>query len=86
MGDIESDKLPDCSLLPARMTSSQFPPKPITMFGLFKNSQEKLEAKYQQLMQEAYQLSHSDRKKSDQKYAEAAEIQQKIDELKAAKG
>jgi hypothetical protein len=52
------------------------------MFGLFKSSTEKLELQYQKLMQEAYQLSHKDRKLSDQKYAEAAEIQLKIDQLK----
>ena len=50
------------------------------MLGFFKNSKEKLEKKYHRLMQEAYELSHVDRKKSDAKYAEAEEIQKQIDD------
>ncbi|MEM9944366.1 MAG: Lacal_2735 family protein [Planctomycetota bacterium] len=49
------------------------------MFG--GNKKEKLEKKYQKLMQEAYELSHSNRAKSDQKTAEAEEIRKKIDAL-----
>lgn len=50
------------------------------MFGLFKNSKQKLEGRYSKLMQEAYELSHIDRKKSDQKYAEAEALRKQIDE------
>ena len=50
------------------------------MFG-FGNSKEKLQAKYNKLMQEAYDLSTVDRKKSDQKRAEAEEIGRQLDEL-----
>ncbi|MEM7784498.1 MAG: Lacal_2735 family protein [Planctomycetota bacterium] len=53
--------------------------KVLTMFG--GNKKEKLEKKYQKLMQEAYELSHSNRAKSDQKTAEAEEIRKKIDAL-----
>ena len=53
------------------------------MFGLFKKKSEKevLLEKYKKLTEEAYKLSHYDRKKSDQKTKEADEILQKINAL-----
>jgi hypothetical protein len=53
------------------------------MFGLFKKSSpvQKLEKKYKQLTEEAYRLSHTDRKASDLKLAEADEILRQIKEL-----
>jgi hypothetical protein len=53
------------------------------MFGLFKKKSEveKLNEKYQKLMQEAFELSKIDRKASDEKTAEANEILRKIDEV-----
>lgn len=45
------------------------------------NSKEKLQAKYSKLMQESFDLSTVNRKKSDQKRAEAEEIGRQIDEL-----
>lgn len=50
------------------------------MFGSG-NSKEKLQAKYNKLMQEAYELSTVNRKKSDLKRAEAEEIGRQLDEL-----
>ncbi len=55
------------------------------MFGL-KSKRQKLEARYQKLLQEAYDLSHSDRLKSDLKTAEADEIRKQLDELDLAAG
>lgn len=49
------------------------------MFGM--NKKTKLEAKYKKLSEESYQLSHSNRQKSDQKLAEAEEIRKQIDAL-----
>ena len=52
------------------------------MFGFKKKSEkEKLQAKYEKLIAEAYKLSHSDRKASDLKTAEADEILKKIESL-----
>jgi hypothetical protein len=53
------------------------------MFGLFgkKTEREKLEAKYQQLLDESYKLSHTNRKASDDKALEADELRKKIDAL-----
>ena len=42
------------------------------MFGL-SNKKNKLEKKYKKLLDEAYRLSHTDRRKSDEKTAEAEE-------------
>jgi hypothetical protein len=55
------------------------------MFGLFKkkSNTEKLEAKYKQLMEEAYRLSHIDRVGSAAKTAEAEAIWEEIEALKA---
>ncbi len=43
------------------------------MFGS-SNDKESLQKKYNQLMEESYKLSHSNRKKSDMKRGEAEEI------------
>lgn len=53
------------------------------MFGLFKKKslKEKLEAKYQKLLKESYDLSTTNRKASDQKQAEAAEVLKEIEAL-----
>ncbi len=52
------------------------------MFGFKKKSEkEKLQVKYEKLIAEAYKLSHSDRKASDLKTAEADEILKKIESL-----
>lgn len=53
------------------------------MFGLFKKKSEveKLQEKYQRLMKEAFDLSKSNRSASDTKYAEADEVQKKIEAL-----
>ena len=55
------------------------------MFGLFKKKGEleKLQAQYQKLMKEAFELSKINRTESDNKYAEADEIQKKIEALSA---
>ena len=44
------------------------------MFGLFADKKTKLEKKYAQLLEESYRLSHSNRKASDLKMAEADRI------------
>ena len=53
------------------------------MFGLFKKKSEKevLNAKYKKLLEEGYQLSTSNRTKSDAKYAEADELMKQIERL-----
>ena len=50
------------------------------MFG-FGKKKDKLQAKYNKLMQESYDLSTIDRKKSDLKRAEAEAIGRQLDEL-----
>jgi len=50
------------------------------MFGSG-NNKDKLQAKYNKLMQESYELSTTNRKKSDMKRAEAEEIGRQLDEL-----
>jgi hypothetical protein len=52
--------------------------------GLFgsSNSKEKLEKKYQKLMEESFKLSSKDRAASDQKRAEAEAIMDQIEKLK----
>jgi hypothetical protein len=54
------------------------------MFGLFKKKSqlELLQLNYEQLMKSAYELSHSNRMLSDQKYAEAEEVSRQIQVLK----
>jgi len=48
---------------------------------MFGNRREKLKSKYSKLMQESYDLSTVDRKKSDQKLAEAEEVGRQLDAL-----
>lgn len=50
------------------------------MFGSA-NSKEKLQEKYNKLMQESYDLSTVNRKKSDLKRAEAEEVGRQLDAL-----
>ena len=54
------------------------------MFGLFKKKSEieKLEIKYKKLLEEAYQLSTTNRKNSDNKASEANVVLKKIELLK----
>jgi len=56
------------------------------MFGLFKKDPvKKLQKKYEQLMQESYQLSTTDRKASDSKRFEAEEVIKEIEALQQNK-
>jgi len=48
---------------------------------MFGNSKEKLQAKYNKLMQESFDLSTVNRKKSDEKRAEAEEVGRQLDQL-----
>jgi len=54
------------------------------MFGLFKTktTEEKFYQSYKKLLEEAHQLSTTNRSLSDQKVFEAEEIMKKIDALK----
>jgi hypothetical protein len=53
------------------------------MFGLFKKKteKEKLNAQYNKLIKEGYELSKINRTASDRKYTEADAVQKKIDSL-----
>lgn len=53
------------------------------MFGLFKkkSEKEKLNDQYKKLLAEYHKLSTIDRKKADQKMAEAEEVGKKMDAL-----
>lgn len=53
------------------------------IFDIFKrkNKKEKLQEKYEKLMQESFKLSKINRKLSDAKYAEAEEVLKQIDKL-----
>lgn len=53
------------------------------MFGLFKRKTEaeKLNQKYDKLMQEGYELSTINRKASDAKYAEAEQVLKQLEKL-----
>ena len=53
------------------------------MFNFFKKKSavEKLELKYKKLLDESYKLSHSNRKESDNKRAEAEEILKQIEAI-----
>ena len=53
--------------------------------GLFskKSPAEKLQKRYEKLMEESYKLSHTDRKASDLKRAEAEEVAKEIEQLNA---
>ena len=57
-----------------------------SMFGLFKTKSplEKLQAQHAQLLKEAFELSKTNRKASDQKTAEADEVAKKIEALQKA--
>lgn len=50
------------------------------MFGS-SNSREKLGEKYNELMQESYQLTTANRKKSDIKCAEVGDVAKQLDDL-----
>ncbi len=56
------------------------------MFGRSSNDKESLQKKYNELMEESYRLSHSNRKKSDVKRGEAEEIGRLLDELEKSSG
>lgn len=53
------------------------------MFGIFKKKTktERLQAKYESLMEEAYKLSKINRSRSDQKAFEANEILEQLEKL-----
>lgn len=53
------------------------------MFGLFKKKSEKdkLQAQYEKLLKESYNLSTTNRKLSDQKMYEAEQVLNKIENL-----
>ena len=53
------------------------------MFGLFKKKSEieRLQSKYEKLMNEWHRLSSIDRAESDKKYSQAQDIMTKIEEL-----
>ena len=55
------------------------------MFGLFKkkSEKEKLEEAYKNLLSDAHQLSHTNRKAADAKLAEAEDIVKKIAALES---
>jgi len=57
------------------------------MFGIFKNKseEEKLQEKYKKLTQEAFTLSKTNRTASDEKYAEAEQVQKEIEALNRSK-
>ncbi len=46
-----------------------------------KSPQEKLQVRYRKLMEESYRLSHTDRKASDDKAAEADAILKEMEQL-----
>lgn len=54
------------------------------MFSLFKkkSQEEKLQDLYKKLLEESYKLSHSNRKKADEKLAEANQVLEQIEALK----
>ncbi len=52
------------------------------MSALSSSEIRQLEKKHAQLLKEAFQLSKSNRQLSDQKYAEAHEIERKLDNAK----
>jgi len=56
------------------------------MFGLFKKKSEKdkLQQKHKELMQQAYDLSRTDRSASDAKTAEAEQVLKQIEALDSA--
>ncbi|WP_370687439.1 Lacal_2735 family protein [Fulvivirga maritima] len=52
-----------------------------SVFSKKKSKVEKLEIQYKKLLEESYKLSHSNRKESDKKRAEAEEILNQIESL-----
>ena len=53
------------------------------MFGSASSKKKNLEAKYKKLLDESFRLSHIDRKKSDEKAAEADKIRKQLDEIES---
>ncbi|MBR9832789.1 Lacal_2735 family protein [bacterium] len=55
------------------------------MFGLFKkkSEKEKLQEQYKKLLEQSFEQSTIDRKKSDQLQAEAEEVMKMIERIKA---
>lgn len=55
------------------------------MFGLFKSKSpvEKLQEKYKKLTEESYKLSHTNRRASDEKAAEAEQVLKEIEKLES---
>lgn len=55
------------------------------MFGIFKKKsrKEKLQEQYKKLMAEAHRLSATNRKRGDDKIAEAEQVMQEIDRIKS---
>ncbi len=51
------------------------------MFFIFKSKKEKLQKKRKNLLKQAYQWSAIDRRKSDELYAEVANIESQLGEL-----
>jgi ATP-dependent protease HslVU (ClpYQ) peptidase subunit len=51
------------------------------MFNLFKSKKEKLKSKHKKMLQRAFELSKTDRKKSDQLYAEAESLMKEIESI-----
>jgi hypothetical protein len=56
------------------------------MLNLFGDRKSRLEKKYRRLLDEAYRLSHTDRKQSDLKTAEADTVRQQIEALEQTEG
>lgn len=55
------------------------------MFGST-NKKAKLEKAYKKLLDESYRLSHTNRKKSDEKAAEAESVRKQIEAIESSKG
>lgn len=51
------------------------------MFNLFKSKKDKLKDRHKSLLQRAFELSKTDRKKSDQLYAEADLLMKEIERV-----
>lgn len=56
------------------------------MLGFFTDKKTKLEKQYSKLLAESHRLSHSDRKASDLKMAEANEVLQQLQALEKKDG
>jgi hypothetical protein len=58
------------------------------MFGFLKRKspRERLEAEYQRRLEEAHRLSHVDRRRSDEKAAEAEEIRLRLEAMDETAG